>query len=133
MLSLTTQPSGPRRLLVNAEPTYNSTSRQTIEDFLLRRSAEVTVQSGFTHFVFDTRDTEAKTYYHSDFAGWPGWPGYGWYWHSWDFARPINDYPVTRYDAYSEIVMLNADQAKSEPRAIRAQDVLDHLAQVPAH
>ena len=35
--------------------------------------------------------------------------------------------PVTRYEAYAEIVLLDDDQAKSEPRAVNAQEVLDHI------
>jgi hypothetical protein len=35
--------------------------------------------------------------------------------------------PITRYEAYAEIVLLTDEQAKNEPRAIRAQDVLDHI------
>jgi hypothetical protein len=115
------------------------TRRETVEDYLLLRSAEVTLQSGFRYFVFDTRDTEAKTSYRSDFVGWPGWRGYGWYRHSWAFGSPfgppfgppydssVDSYPITRYQAYAEIVMLTPDQAKDEPRALNAQDVVNHI------
>jgi hypothetical protein len=103
------------------------TSRDTVENYLLLRAAEVTLAAGYGFFMFDTRDTEAKTSYHSDFAGWPGWPGRrGWYWHNWDFDG-ADAFPITRYEAYAEIIMLNGDQAKNEPRAMRAQDVIDRL------
>jgi hypothetical protein len=107
-----------------------STRRETVEDFLLLRAAQVTLESGFTFFVFDTRDTEAKTTYYSSFSGWPGWRGYGWYWHSWPFGPPYYDeesQPITRYEAYAEIVMLNDAEAKSEPRALNARDIADRL------
>jgi len=112
------------------------TRRETVEDYLLLRSAEVTLQSGFRYFVFDTRDTEAKTSYQSDFVGWPGWRGRGFgYRHSWAFGDDpfgpsydqVNTYPITRYQAYAEIVMLSPEQAKDEPRALDARDVVDHI------
>src|SRR5665213_2178930 len=59
----------------------SATSRETVEDFLLRRSAEVTLNAGYSRFVFDHRDTKTRTRYISDFQG-PNWAGYGWYWHS---------------------------------------------------
>ncbi len=110
----------------------SATRRETVEDYLLLRSAEVALKAGYRHFLFDTRDTKFKTTYHSDFAGWPGWPGYGWYWHSWPYGppfgpEPLDSYPVTRYEAYAEIVLLTDAQAKSEPRAVNAQEVLDHI------
>ena len=39
----------------------------------------------------------------------------------------FDSFPTTRYEAYAEIVLLTDDQAKSEPRAINAQEVLDHI------
>jgi hypothetical protein len=55
----------------------SATAREQVEDYLLLRSAEVTREAGYSWFEFDTRDTEAKTVYHTDFAGWPGWgPGF---------------------------------------------------------
>jgi hypothetical protein len=107
----------------------SSTKRQTVESFLLVRAAEVTLQAGYHWFVFDSRDTEADTVYQSDFVGWPGWRGRGWYWHSWPYGRGgmETSRPITSYEAYAEIVLLTDDKAKAEPRAMNAQDVLDHL------
>lgn len=109
-----------------------ATQRKQVEDYLLLRSAEVTREAGYSWFEFDTRDTEAKTTYHTDFAGWPGWgPGFGWYWHSWPFD-PLDRYgttlSTTRYEAYSEIILLTAGQAKSDPCALRADDVIARLS-----
>jgi len=101
----------------------SATGRDVVEDFLLRRAAEVTLKAGYSAFVFDHRDTKTKTRYYTDFAG---WPGYGWYWHSWDYG-PSESIPISNYTAYAEIVLLKDEQAIKEPRALRAQDVLDHL------
>jgi hypothetical protein len=111
----------------------SATRRETVESYLLLRAAEVTLKSGSRWFVFDTRDTEAQTTYQSDFVGWPGWRGRGWYWHSWPYggwgARGgmETSRPITSYEAYAEIVLLTDEQAKGEPRAMNAQDVLDHI------
>ncbi len=107
------------------------THRETVEDYLLLRSAEVTQQAGYQWFVFDTRDTHAHTRYHTDFMGFPGFGphyGFGWYWHNWDWDFAEADtMPITRYEAYAEIVMLTPAQAKDEPRAFNAADVVAHI------
>jgi hypothetical protein len=124
----------------------SATRRETVESYLMLRAAEVTVKSDYRWFVFDTRDTEAQTTYQSDFVGWPGWRGRGWYWHSWPYGGGWGagggmetTRPITSYEAYAEIVLLTDDQAKKEPRAMNAQDVLDHIGpmarqpSIPAH
>lgn len=120
----------------------SATKRQTVETYLLLRAAEVTQQSGGRWFVFDNRDTEAQTTYQSDFVGWPGWRGRGWYWHSWPYGGwgagggMETTRPITSYEAYAEIVLLNEEQAKREPRAMDAEDVIKHvrpMAQTTAH
>ena len=106
-----------------------TTPRETVEDYLLFRAAQVTQQAGFAAFLFDTRDTKAHTTYFTDSEGWFGFPGrrrFG-YWSNWPLDDDFETWPVTRYEAYAEIVMLNADQAKAEPRALFAQDVLNRL------
>ena len=113
----------------------SSTLREKVEEYLLLRSAEVAREAGFSWFAFDTRETEAKTTYHSDFAGWPGWgpgwgPGFGWYAHNWDydlFGRPQTTVAATRYEAYAEIVLLTPEQAKADPHALRVDDVITRL------
>jgi hypothetical protein len=101
-----------------------ATKREMVENYLLLRAAEVTRQAGYAAFLFDTRDTKASTTYRTEFTGWPGWRGRGWYWHNWGEESA---YPVTRYEAYAEIVLLSEDQAKAEPRALKAQEVIDRI------
>lgn len=122
------------------------TARTTVENYLLRRAAEVTKAAGYPAFEFDTRDTKADTTYRTQFTGWPGWgppDPFGWYWHSWAYGPSAygpdpfaydmqsNAVPITRYEAYAEIVMLTDAQAKSRPRALYADDVLAHLDRPP--
>lgn len=114
----------------------SATRREQVEDFLLLRSAESTREAGFAWFAFDTRDTEAKTRYYSQFSGWPGWGrGFGWYRHSWAFD-PWGDVettiPSTSYEAYAEIVLLTPEQAHADVHALRAADVIARLSPVAA-
>lgn len=113
----------------------SATYRETVEQYLLLRSAEVTREAGYAWFAFDTRDTEAKTTYYSDFAGWPGWHRFGGFRHSWAFdplGRVETTIPSTRYEAYAEVALLTPDQAKREPRALKADDVIARLGPIAA-
>ena len=101
------------------------TSRRTVENYLLLRAAQVTQESGYRWFVFDTRDTQAHTAYYTAFQGWPGYHRrFGWYWQNWDYG---DTYAVTRYEAYAEIVLLTPVQTRNEPRAVDAEDIIAHL------
>lgn len=110
-----------------------ATERQTVENYLLYHAAEVTLRAGYSWFMFDTRTTRAKTTYLSSFEGWPGWAGYGWYWHNWwgpgwgMGPSYTESEPITRYQAYAEIVLLTDAQAHGEPRAINAHQLIAHL------
>lgn len=110
----------------------SATDRETVENFLLMRAAQVTLAAGYSYFIFDTRDTKAKTTYYSDFMGWPGWPGFGGYWYGGPYGGAPFDVagesrPVTRFEAYAEIVMLTPAQAAKEPRAIPADQIVARL------
>jgi hypothetical protein len=111
----------------------SSTTRETVEDFLMLRSAQVVAQAGGHYFMFDMRDTKARTTYLTDFEGFPGWgppgPPFGWYWHSWPYYddQQAESRPITQYHAYAEIVLLTDAQAAKEPRSIDAQSIIEHL------
>lgn len=118
----------------------SATARTTVEDYLLRRAAEVTMQAGYNYFMFDTRNTEARTDYYTQFAN--RWPGSrfsaAWYWHNWyydpyGYSSFGSDfvYSETRYQAYAEIVLLTGAQAAAEPTSMEARDVMSHLAPQP--
>ncbi len=119
----------------------SATSRETVENYLLLRAAEVTRAAGFSHFIFDTRNTRANTSVQTvptfepvdPFWGRPG--GYG-YWGGYDYDfgyDPSFDVVVrTNFDAYAEIFLLTAEQASKETRALNASDVIAHLAPVAA-
>jgi hypothetical protein len=111
----------------------SATPREQVEDDLLLRAAEVTLAAGYTHFVFDTRNTQAQTRYTAfpqpDHFGW----GYGGFWSfrpRWGydpFGPPVDIMASTRYEAYAEIVLLKDSDVAKEPRAVDARAVIQHL------
>jgi hypothetical protein len=130
----------------------SATRREDVENFLLRRAAELTLAAGYTHFMFDDRDTVARTYYRQAFSSIDPYFGYPyylappfWYWPDgpYPYYPPYPGYlrygygfgyggygdlrPVTSYSAYAEIVMLNTEQSADNPRAIDAQSLLQRI------
>ena len=111
------------------------TPRESVENYLLLRAAEVTLAAGGTHFIFDDRDTRARTTMRASpmftgpgtwgggFDGWgfrPAW-GYG------PYGPPLMISQDTRYEAYAEIVILSSGQERSETRAVDAREIVRHL------
>ncbi len=110
------------------------TPRETVEDYLLYRAAELTLQNGFDHFIMVGRDTEAKTSYRYwvdsyggrgwFYHGFPGWRRGPWY----DpFYDPFSNYdvqPVTTYTATAEIILIKGPRQDGEVRAFDAREVL---------
>ena len=114
------------------------TPRETVENDLLLRAAEVTLAAGGTHFVFDTRDTKAQTRYDAIPTGpGPGFYGYGYWrfhprWGYDPFGPPVDIVSTTKFESYAEIVILNDAQAAREARAVDARAVIAHLTPPPA-
>lgn len=110
-----------------------SSSRQDVENRLEQRAAEVTLQSGFTHFVINMRDTELNT------SRIPGFIGSA-YLHGPDYfnrARRWSNIPLafegleTNYIATAEIAMLTPDDARQNVAALSAVDVIARLQPSP--
>lgn len=119
------------------------TPRETVENYLLLRAAEVTLAAGSDHFMFDTRDTRSQTRYSTlpEPGVGPGW-GWGWgrggFWRfhpRWGydpFGPDVDIVTTTRYQAYAEIVLLTPEQAAHEPRAVNAREIIAHLGPAAA-
>jgi hypothetical protein len=113
------------------------TTRDTVEDYLLLRAAEVTVAAGGTHFMFDTRDTRTDTRLYADPVGPRGFYGYGGFWGGYwgfyprwgydPFGPPLMISSTTRYEAYAEIVILRPGDERNERRAIDARAVIANM------
>lgn len=105
------------------------TTRETVEDYLLYRAAELTLQNGFSHFILVGRDTEAKTSYRYwvDQYGGRGWFNHGfpgWRRSMWDRPWAYDAQPVTTYSATAEIVLIKAARQDGEVRSFDAREVL---------
>lgn len=113
------------------------TDRETVENYMLYRAAELTLERGASYFVVANRDTEERSSYQGvghqprfPFAYRYFHPRYGW---RYAFARdPFWDEPssyreVTRYEAIAEIAMFNGQKPESDPNAFDAQQVMANL------
>lgn len=121
------------------------TSRARVEDYLLFRAAELTLQAGYDGFTIVDRDTERDVdtrvmpgpmgYGYGPYGWWrPSWRYYGRFgWRSWDpwlgrpfWADTINVDTVERYEATAEIVMFRG-QRRDDPRSFDAREVIENL------
>jgi len=123
------------------------TSRETVEAYLLYRSAELTVQQGYDWFSMVERTTnrDARTYYERDpfydpwygYSYWrPSWryygPRIGWrtwdpFWHEPFWAEDVDVRTVERFEATAEILMRRGAKPVNDPRAFDARAVMDNL------
>jgi hypothetical protein len=113
-----------------------------VEDFLLRRAAEVTVGAGYNYFVFDNRSIESDTNLYRTNDNWDPanglafglgrrYPG-----RAENFAKGSTPafwsekeaVPITRYTARSEIELLPSDQLARHPDALGAREILRYLS-----
>ena len=124
------------------------TSRQTVERYLLFRSAQLTLAQGYDWFQSVDRHTERQTEFYGDadpfFGGWgPSWglyrPGLGWGYGYGGYggfggfgyggfgggAFDIDQ--VTRYQATVEVLMGHGPKPANNPHAYDARSVVEHL------
>ena len=110
------------------------TTRDTVERYLLFRSAQLTLQQGYDWFETASRQTDPHTSYTGDLGGYwgPQWGLYGRWgwrygywggagWDGWD-GGPVDIQQVTRYDASAEIIMGRGPKP-ADPRAFDAHAV----------
>ena len=121
----------------------SSTARETVENSLLYRAAELTVERGFDYFVVVENDTERDTRYSSS-AAFYGRYGYGYPFYRSRFAfpyyaygfgwggSPYNQYTreINRYTAIAFVSMHNGEKPDDVPGAFTAREVLKNLGPV---
>ena len=109
-----------------------ASTRDDVERYLLRRAAEVTLASGYTHFVLSISDTErGAMFYGNNYLYGPysyDYPFRSWYW---NYPYWNEGWQSTTYSAYDDIIMLTPEEARRFPEAIEALTLLQWL-QVPA-
>ena len=120
----------------------SSTTRETVENSLLFRAAELTLENGFDYFVVIENDTEAKKSYSSSASpaffgrygyGYPGsfyaFPyyayGFGWGWPYDTYTREI-----TRYSAVAFVTMHKGEKPADNPQAFNASEVVENLRSI---
>ncbi len=113
-----------------------STPRDEVQNYLLYRAAELTVQNGFDHFTIVDRDVERSTRYYShayvdDFGfGYHRHRHRGRYGHRRIFGPRYvssNSYPVNEYSGSADIVLGEGEKPSNDANAYDALDVLQRL------
>jgi len=117
----------PNRYRVSFSGSTAST-RDDVERYLLRRAAEVTLASGYTHFVLSNRDTEREANFYGNNYPYGSYPYYypyrSWYW---DHPYWNDGWQSTTYSAYGDIMMFTPEEARRFPNAIEALTLLQRL------
>lgn len=110
------------------------TDRETVENYLLYRAAELTLQNGYDVFTIVSRDTDKESRLRSS-GGYMGTrlsymyftPRYGWV-GAWEpYWTPQTYQEVTRYEAFAEIVMSRGPKS-GDANAFDARQVSQNLA-----
>lgn len=107
------------------------TPRTTVQNYLLYRAAELTVQSGNDYFTVVEQDVERSTRYYGQgyssrgagvyrddfFSGGSGGMG----------RSTVTAFPIDEYVAQADIVMLKGEKPPADVNAYNARDVLQRL------
>jgi hypothetical protein len=116
------------------------TTRATVEDYLLFRSAELTLREGYDYFIIADRSTDKKT--ETDIFGAPSSFRFGMSFshfsprHGWRFASPFYDPfldrdPIivesSKFEASAEIVLMSGKKPGDLPNAYDARDLVRTL------
>lgn len=119
----------------------SSTSRQSVENYLLYRAAELTVEAGHDYFIITENDTEAKKTYsvvskypkYGRRSYWVGprenhynYPYYS-YGFDWSSSQETDVHEFTRYSAEAYITLHNGPKPVDDGNAFDARDVLSNL------
>ncbi|WP_240433581.1 CC0125/CC1285 family lipoprotein [Solimonas sp. K1W22B-7] len=103
----------------------SSTPRETVENYLLFRAAELTLQNGYDYFVMSGTDTEAQTRYQQNVSA---FGGYGWYSrYAFDSVAVGSSYPITEYQAQAYVTLYKGKRPAEVTDAFDARQVRDNL------
>lgn len=106
----------------------SSTPRETVENYLLYRAAELTLNSGYDYFMLSGNDTEARTRYSQSVSAF-GSPffGYGWGYRSGIGVGVSTSTPITDYQAQAFVLMFKGKKPDADPNAYDARAVRESL------
>lgn len=110
------------------------TGRETVENYLLYRAAELTLGAGYDWFEIVNRGTDEKrraVTYRDPFYDNLSWRFYGrnrWSrWGAWGSDFDMDTVEYTRYEATAEIVMHKGAKSESNPAAYDARSIQSSL------
>lgn len=103
------------------------TPRDTVENYLLYRAAELTLANRKDYFVLVREVTEPRTTWRPVYDDLPptGFSHHRWGWDPWYDSAVAT--PITRYDAYADIVVFAGAKPQDDVRAFDAREVLVRL------
>lgn len=119
------------------------TARETVEDSLLFRAAELTVENGFDYFIALENDTESESrttttgspaFYGRYGYGYPFYRrgfGFPYYAYGFGWGSPYYDSytrEVTRYSAIAYVAMYSGEKPDDNPQAFDAREVMANLS-----
>lgn len=103
-----------------------ATPRQTVENYLLFRAAELTIDQGYDYFILSGNDTDAQTRYQETISA---FGGTGFYSRYSGFGIGIGTaYPITEYQAQAFVTMFKGKRPDSQPDAFDAREVQRNLS-----
>lgn len=104
----------------------SSTPRETVENYLLFRAAELTLQQGADYFVMTGTDTEAQTHYQQTITA---FGGFGWYspYHHGLGVGVGTAHPITEYQAQAYVTMYKGKRPADATNAFDAREVRSNL------
>jgi len=105
------------------------TPRETVENYLLYRAAEIALERGRDRFQVVDQETDKDTTYYSNVnlyntAGCGPYPYYDSTCGGFGFGTSS---PIVRYSAYANIILIPNDDSRQNDQTYNARDVLDKL------
>jgi len=101
------------------------TPRETVENYLLFRAAELTLQQGYDYFVLTGSDTDSQTRYQQTVSA---FGGFGWYSHYPVFDIGVaSSHPITEYQAQAYVTMYKGKRPADAVSAFDAREVRTNL------
>lgn len=107
------------------------TSRETVQNYLLFRAAEVTLDTGHDYFTIADQDVERSTRYFGTFD--PAFPFYGRTSAFRDHPHgalgfgSYTTHPIDNYSAFADILVFEGEKPAGDVNAYDARDVIDRL------
>jgi len=107
------------------------TPRETVENYLLYRAAEITIESGNNYFRVVEQDLDAKTRYRSTVNSFGSDSAFGPFRYGYKTivgsGFTTTTRAITSYQAFAHIVLLADENQYDDDRTYNARDVIDKL------